>query len=61
MCTLPQSIDVEGRLLPLRSVMGLAYALERNGDTSPALATIVRSYIGISASTPDNLLLGTTS
>lgn len=60
-CTLPQSIDLEGRSLPLRSVMGLAYAFERNGDTSPALATVVCNYIGISASTPDNLLLGTTS
>jgi hypothetical protein len=60
-CTLPQSIDVEGRSLPLRSVMGLAYAFERNAVDSPAVATVVCNYIGISASTPDNLLLGTTS
>lgn len=60
-CTLPESIDVERRSLPLRSVMGLAYAFERNADYSPAVATIVCNYIGISASTPDNLLLGTTS
>jgi hypothetical protein len=60
-CSLPQSIEVNGRSLPLRSVMGLAYALERCGDTSPTLAAVVCNYIGISASTPDNLLLGTTS
>jgi hypothetical protein len=60
-CTLPQSIEVGGRSLPLRSVMGIAYAFERSTDDSPALATTVCNYIAISASTPDNLLLGTTS
>lgn len=60
-CQLPQAFVYQGRALPLRSVMGMAFAFSRSTEQSPELATLVFNYLGMSARSPDSLLLATSS
>lgn len=54
---LPQAINVTGKPLPLRNLMGLSYALKQNADLPVDAAIIVCNYIGISGGAPDSALL----
>jgi hypothetical protein len=61
LCSLPRELDLGGRGVPLRSLMGIAYALDRNSNYSPELATLIRNQISLTASSPDSALLAVSS
>jgi hypothetical protein len=58
---LPQAIRIGEQPLPLRSLLALSYALERNPDAPVEAATILCNYIGISAGSADSAILNTSS
>lgn len=61
MCDLPQAFTYNGRTLPLRNVMGLAYAFSRSTEESPQLAILVCNFLGLTGGSPDSFLLATAS